>query len=70
MALDHTQAGTAVHGRPLACHGVVLFFCQAPLCMGIAHDDGASSITGGVQHKNVYWAYDGGNGNSSRKPSY
>ena len=43
---------------------------QAPLCMGIAHDDGASSITGGVQHSNVYWAYDGGNGNSSRKPSY
>ena len=43
---------------------------QAPLCMGIAHDDGAASITDGVQHNNVYWAYDGGNGNSPSSPSY
>ena len=34
--------------------------------MGIAHDDGVSLITDGVEYKNVYWAYDGGNGKSPR----
>ena len=39
---------------------------EAPLCMGIAHDDGASTTVGGVEYRNVYWAYDGGNGNLVR----
>ena len=33
---------------------------EAPLCMGIAHDNGSSWTGGGVTYKNVYWTYDGG----------
>merc|ERR1740117_2793514 len=35
---------------------------EAPMCMGIAHDAGARpSVHDGVEYRNVYWAFDGGN---------
>eukprot|EP00966_Prymnesium_polylepis_P105303 2438753-Prymnesium_polylepis.1 len=33
---------------------------EAPLCMGIAHDNGVAVVRGGMSYKNVYWTYDGG----------
>ena len=37
---------------------------ESPLCMGIAHDDGAAPYVsdGGTEYKNVYWTFDGGSG--------
>ena len=35
---------------------------ESPLCMGIAHDNGASVVRGGHTYRNVYWSIDGGHG--------
>ena len=33
---------------------------ESPLCMGIAHDNGAVWNAGGQEYRNVYWAFGGG----------